>query len=124
MKKLPLLLILTITFFAQTVYSSPLIFKGIKEIPANQDVEVVILDTTKFKQLRFHIVNDHPKVVSNTTYREFSVSIDALEGEDLTNILRSDSNLTFDFVMDTPPSKIRIRINGIGTFKIFIWASQ
>lgn len=39
------------------------------------------------------------------------------------NFLLSSTNKSEMFVFDTPPSQIKIKVSGKGTYKVFIWAS-
>lgn len=118
---LPLLFVL---FFAAPAFASPLIFKATKELTATEFTEVVTIDTARFRQIRILIANVHEKTVSLERYQVVGVHLVAVEGDDQLVIEKAETSIQYSRLLDTPPSKLQIKIKGFGTFKIFIWASQ
>ncbi len=120
MRKL-LLLPFLLAGLCASCFGSVLIFKGVKEIPEKATIEIATIDVSRYKQLRFVIWNAHEKVVSRLDYSVFSVMLTAIEGEDKVGFVRESVEFSFARIIDVPPPKIRLSIEGKGIFKIFIW---
>jgi hypothetical protein len=104
-------------FLFQTVIASPLVFKTTKTSTSpDKFEEFFTLDTSKYRQLRIHIVSSDPT--------GFNWVVRAVEGDDELAISARTVNLEFadNFILENPPTKIRVSVRGKGTFKAFVWA--
>jgi hypothetical protein len=122
MKILPILFIFALLF--QTAFAAPLIFKKTVDSQAEGFIDVGTIDTLKYSRIRIKIQAIGEDVNRNEEARRFTLSVAAVEGEAETNILTENGYIGYSAVIDTPPSKTRIKIQGKGKFQIFVWASE
>ena len=110
--------------FAQNLFAAPLVFKLTKEINHKKDinfetefVELGTFDAIKYKQIRIGISF---KPTTSENVRDFVIY--GVEGENEIFLISSDiaKNYVKDLVIDSPPSKIRIKVRGNGIFTLYV----
>jgi len=118
--------------FTLNSFASPLIFKQTKQIPAGDESVFTIFDTAKYKQIRIGIKGVNTSDTKNiTSVREIEKALQiefavysAEEGELIQlDSKRFDSKISYSYLIDSPPSKIIIKIKGEGKYTVFIWGS-
>lgn len=111
-----------IMLFALSAMGNPLVFKTAKDIDSpDKYVEIFTLDTSKYRDLRINIT-------SRTI--DFLVIVKAVEGDEELQLfkyhetgLHSEWPFADNWVIPSPPAKIRVYVRGKGSFKAFVWAS-
>lgn len=107
-------------------FGSPLIFKVSKEINSPRDyVEIATFDATKYKQIRVgvHFKQKEKSEVRSFAFYSFEDGTEIfLTGKPLDEIWKEVLNSS-DYLIDSPPSKVRLKGNGIGVYKVFVWGS-
>lgn len=108
-------------------FAAPLIFKTTKEIKGNDFVELATVDTKIFNQIRVSVTASADETISQNAAngKKFRVAIYAVE--DNKEIFLQDQNaeyVQFKTVIDTPPSKIRIKVRGETTYFVHIWGNN
>lgn len=119
MKKIQILLL--IALFNIAVYPATLIHRSTLETKEGYTLnETPVIDTAKFRQLRVLVKKtEKPKSVEDFFYTSFY----AVENSEDYLILSNKAFTEYSTVIDTPPTKIKIKISGQGKFEIFVWAS-
>lgn len=113
---------------------SPLLLKSVAEIQLNaakRDLERQkgLLEQGSISRANYDIYADQLKIAQanydnsvETVYPPLTIY--AIEGTEETVIASFDrKNFTGSIVIDSPPTKIGIKVFGKGTYKVFAWAS-
>lgn len=103
---------LSTLLFVQTVFGSPLVFKSKVEVKTQDITELCIFDSSKYKQIRVAVKFES----AESSIGEITLySVE--NGEEVFL-----ANNSYNFLIETPPTKIKVKTKGVGTYKIFIWA--
>lgn len=95
-------------------FGSPLVFKVAKDIDSKSEfVELGVFDATKYKQIRIRITLK-PEPLDIGSY-EFAI-LGVESGDEFLISSRASE------VIDSPPSKIKIKVRGQGKFSLYVWA--
>lgn len=116
-----------IVVFAFNSFSSPLIFTASKEVKEKDFVELATIDTAKYKQIRIAVdATTNENINENVaTDKKFSVQIYAVEnGKEIFLDGKVSNGVQFRAVLDTPPTKIKIKVRGETTYTAYVWATQ
>lgn len=115
---LSLITVLVLVFFGVRIsQASPLVFKAVKTIQANDFADLTTIETGKYKQIRI-AVKVKPDSVSQR------VNIYAVEdNQEIFLFSAMDKDLSFSTVIDVPPSKIKLSARGNGIYSIYVWGS-
>ena len=116
--------ILVILLCAQNLLASTLVYKFSKTIDSTELVEFTNFDASKYKQIRITIQKKREKneSVESATFNAF---LYAIENDEEIFVTSEENNvLHFSTVLDSPPSKIRVKLSGKGQFSIHVWATQ
>jgi hypothetical protein len=114
---------LFILIFSANAFALPLVFKASKTIETVEDIDLIEIDTAKYRQLRVGVVYKNQK-------KEFTRSPDRIwfyaveDGEDFSIIgeISDGRDNSFTASIDAPPAKIKIQVRGRGLYKVFVWA--
>lgn len=121
MKRITILL-LSLFFFAISVFSSPLVFKATKEIKnasISNFAELISFNAIKYKQVRIALFRSNIESQKKEQVNGFQVF--AIEGNEEFFISWFDG---YSAVIDVPPSQVKLKVADNGFYKIFVWASQ
>jgi hypothetical protein len=108
-------LFLAFLFLVQFALGSPLVFKTTKEIKGDGWTELAIFDSSKYKQIRVGVVDD------NVSESVLNISA-AEETQEIFIQGATDNFLNVSFLIDQPPTKLKISAKGAGVYKVYIWA--
>jgi hypothetical protein len=96
-----------------------LIFKAVDQVVRKDAPAEQTIDTSKYRQIRFIFRYKYPVDVPD---------IDIYAVEDSEDIHFLDKffleNSKSDFLLDTPPTKLRVKITGFCKYSIYVWASE
>lgn len=105
--------------FSLNAFASPLVFNSVKIVsPDDNWVVLGSFDATKYKQIRVGVSSD------NVGWSQ-EIKIEGVETEGTLLILHTEERfLGRSFLIDTPPSQIRVSVKAKGKYSLHIWASQ
>jgi hypothetical protein len=112
-------------FFILNLYASPLIFKSKKEISTNEKtlVELGEFETEKFRQVRISVSVEGGNIdyESKDNFQYF-ISVEGLENGEVILLQDKYNSLNLSAIIETPPTKMRVRAWGKGIFRLYVWA--
>ena len=119
MRSLALLLLLAVSSIA-----SPLVAKKTVDVSGPTAVEVLRLDTSKYKSLRVAVSLQPDRPGSPVGRARFGVYAFASIDKDSIMLFEDDGGIrTFtSFLLSTPPDTTLITVLGTGTFTVYVWA--
>ncbi len=105
--------------FGFNSFASPLVYKITPEIDSKSElIDVGVFDATDYRQIRIGTFFT-PKTPDD---KQQQVVIYAVEGNE--EIYLADNKKDASFYIDSPPQKIKIKVQGRGKFSIYIWGTQ
>ncbi len=107
----------------QTGAAAQLVYKYSRDFKSGTLVDFTDFDATNYGQIRIAIKRK-PEISDSTDSADFAVAIYTFDVEDELFIASGEATTSYTTLIDSPPSKIRIKLKGSGNFRIYVWASR